>query len=183
MTTPPAQPDRRYDQSRAGNAGEPYATHPTATPLVEGGRAVGPASPGANFLGAVVGLVGTVIGVSLVIAGSGLMHQHLVTFASGVDGGGLTILVLGVLLLGTVVALGAWAPATPMLGGLLVSFVGIVGLLSDDFVYTLYDTIPSETDASYLYSWIGLGAMLALGLLLIASGLACSLARRRRPRL
>lgn len=166
-TTPPGQPDQQI----------PPALHDESA---DGGVGAGPASLAANLVGAVLGLVGTVIGVSLVIAGSGLVYEHTRTFTSGVDGGGITLLVLGVVVLGAVVVAGAWAPATPVLGGLVVSFFGVVGLLSTDVVETVSDTLPSDTDRGYLYSWVALGAMLTLGLLLLAAGLACSLARRRR---
>ena len=185
MTTPPGQPVEPYPH--AGSSTTPTTSDSAAMAAsgpadAQGARRRYPGagvSLAANLVGAFVGLIGALVGVSLVIAGSSLVHRRLMTFGTGVDGGGITLLLIGVLVLGVVIALGAWSPAAPIFGGVLVSFVGIVGLLSNDFIDSVSDLLPSRSDASYLYSWIGLGAMLTLGLLLIAAGVGCALSRRR----
>ncbi|HEY9410696.1 MAG TPA: hypothetical protein VIP77_14045 [Jiangellaceae bacterium] len=182
MTTPPGQPVEPYPHAGSPTTSTTPTTAASGPAGVQDPRRRHPGagtSLAANLVGAFVGLIGALVGVSLVIAGSSLIHRRLMTFGTGVDGGGITLLLIGVLVLGVVIALGAWSPAAPIFGGVLVSFVGIVGLLSNDFIDSVSDLLPSRSDASYLYSWIGLGAMLTLGLLLIAAGVGCALSRRR----
>ncbi|WP_409183378.1 hypothetical protein F9C11_02740 [Amycolatopsis sp. VS8301801F10] len=136
----------------------------------------------ARVLSGLSGLVLTPIAIG-VLAFGGFRQQAKVaaTFAEHGDSLGATLLVIGALLLVGVAALGAWSSAGPVVGGLVWGVLpGVVTLVSPRTGYDLLRLLPGDEVAAGFGGWLVSGALLGTGFLLVGTGLATTLARRRR---
>lgn len=180
---PPAAPaaderaEHRTDARRA-------QTEPPARDLPEP-----PSRPGAgrHLLAALLGLVLTPFALTLVGIGNGRLADIAGTSDMGTDLLGGTLLGLGVLMLAVIVLLGVWSVALPIVGGLVwgiglgVAYLVVPTAMRDGAeAMTTDGSVPVEVEQ---LADAGMnGSLLVLGTLLVAAGLATSLARRRGRR-
>jgi hypothetical protein len=142
---------------------------------------------GSHLLAALLGLVLTPFALTMVGIGTGRLADIAGTSDMGTDLLGGTLLSLGVLMLAVIVLLGTWSAALPIVGGLVWG----VGLGAAYLIFptamrdgaeamTAEGTVPVEVEQ---LADAGMnGSLLVLGALLVAAGLAVSLARRRGRR-
>lgn len=148
-----------------------------------------PAKPGAgrHLLGTLLGLVLTP--VALLLTGIGVARLADVVSAeeAATDPLGLTLLIVGVVLLAIIVLLGAWSPAVPITGGLVwgiglgLAFLFIPGIMQDVLESMSADrVVPGGVEQ--LADTAMSGTLLVTGTLLLAAGVAAARARRRGRR-
>ncbi|WP_244223556.1 hypothetical protein [Amycolatopsis circi] len=153
----------------------PYPAQP-ATVSQPASRAV------ARVLSGLCGLVLTPVAIG-VLAYGGYRQQTQVsaTFAEHGDGLGMTLMVVGALLLVGVAVLGAWSSTGPIVGGLIWGVLpGVATLVSPRTGIDLLRLLPADELAAGFGGWLVSGALLGTGFLLVGAGLATTLARRRR---
>ncbi|MYW91081.1 hypothetical protein G3I59_10810 [Amycolatopsis rubida] len=136
----------------------------------------------ARVLSGLSGLVLTPIAIG-VLAYGGYRQQAKVsaTFAEHGDSLGTTLLAIGALLLIGVAVLGAWSSAGPIVGGVVWGVLpGVTTLVSPRTGYDLLRLLPGDELAAGFAGWLVSGALLGAGFLLVGTGLATTMARRRR---
>ncbi|MFI6027922.1 hypothetical protein [Amycolatopsis magusensis] len=130
-----------------------------------------------RVLSGLAGLVLTPIALYLVSEG-GLRDQRVTAelLRPGHDTLGLTLLVLGALLLLGVAALAAVSSTGPLLGGLVWGVVpGVLFVVAPVWSYR---RLAGVGDLG-LRLWLSVGALLAVGMLLVGTGVGAAIARRR----
>lgn len=140
-----------------------------------------------HLLATVLGLVVTPFALLLIGVGTSRLADIAGTNEMGTDMLGTTLLVIGLVMLAVLVLLGVWSPAVPVVGGLVwgiglgVAYLAVPGAMQDAAQAMTSDgTIPVAIDQ---LAEAGMnGYLLVLGTLLVAAGLATSLARRRGRR-
>lgn len=197
----PDHPDRPDDPPRApglippprpaGDAGTPpVIAAPGPQVAAPQGRAdetplpEPPGRPGIarHALGVLLGLVLTPVG--LLLAGIGTARLADAAASSDpVDALGLSLLVVGALVLVAVVLLGLWSPAVPVAGGALwgvalgTAYLAVPHLLDDGLTAASGDRVlPAAVEQ--LTEVAETGQLLVTGLLLVAAGIATGGARR-----
>lgn len=137
---------------------------------------------GRHLLGLLLGLVLTPVALLLV----GIGTSRLSDVASGdatTDALGLTLLVLGAVLLAVIVLLGAWSPAVPITGGLVwgvalgLAYLVVPDVMSDAVDQMLGDRVLPAAVEQLTDSAMS-GQLLVTGTLLMAAGIATAVARR-----
>ncbi|WP_051729162.1 MULTISPECIES: hypothetical protein [unclassified Amycolatopsis] len=158
---------------------EPYSVYPPA-----GGPVAAPAGSRAvaRVLSGLCGLVLTPVALGLLAYGS-YLHQRQIaaSFAEHGDALGITLAVAGAVLLFGVAVLGAWSGTGPIAGGLVWCLVpGVITLVAPRSAFDLLDLLPRGQMTVGVAGWMSSGALLGTGFLLVGTGLAVRLARRRR---
>lgn len=137
---------------------------------------------GRHVLGVLLGLVLTPVALLLV----GIGTSRLSEVASGdatTDALGLTLLVLGAILLAVLVLLGAWSPAVPITGGLVwgvalgLAYLVVPDVMADAVDRMLGDRVLPAAVEQLTDSAMS-GQLLVTGTLLVAAGIATAVARR-----
>jgi hypothetical protein len=137
---------------------------------------------GRHLLGVLLGLVLTPVALLLV----GIGTSRLSEVASGsatTDALGLTLLVLGAVLLAVIVLLGAWSPAVPITGGLVwgvalgLAYLVVPDAMADAVDQMLGDRVLPAAVEQLTDSAMS-GQLLVTGTLLVAAGIATAVARR-----
>lgn len=137
---------------------------------------------GRHLLGVLLGLVLTPVALLLV----GIGTSRLSEVASGdatTDALGLTLLVLGAILLAVIVLLGAWSPAVPITGGLVwgvalgLAYLVVPDVMADAVDQMLGDRVLPAAVEQLTDSAMS-GQLLVTGTLLVAAGIATAVARR-----
>lgn len=142
-----------------------------------------PARPGfvRHLLGVVLGLVVTPVALLLVGVGLARLADIAGTARMGTDVLGLSLLVVGVVLLAAVVLLGAWTPALPITGGLVWGIgLGAAYLAlpnrTNRTIEQVFGEVPAPADQ--LAQTAMSGYLVLVGTLLLAAGIAIGVARR-----
>jgi hypothetical protein len=142
---------------------------------------------GRHLLAALLGLVLTPFALTLIGIGTGRLADIAGTTDMGTDLLGGTLLSLGVVMLVVIVLLGVWSAALPVVGGLVwgvglgVAYLVVPTAMRDGAeAMTADGAVPVEVEQ--LADTGMSGSLLVLGALLVAAGLATSLARRRGRR-
>ena len=132
----------------------------------------------ANVLGAIGGLVVAVIALGVLVHASSELSNRLVTFRETevVD---VLVLLVGVALLGGVVISGRFAPAAPMVAGAVLVVFGLIAMFSNDFLSWVFRKYPVDRDRPGVTTWLATGFTVVVGGLMIASGIASTIGRRR----
>lgn len=140
-----------------------------------------------HLLATVLGLVVTPFALLLIGVGTSRLADIAGTNDMGTDLLGTTLLVVGLVMLAVLVLLGVWSPAVPIVGGLVwgiglgVAYLTVPGAMEDAAQAMTSDgSVPVAIDQ--LAEAAMSGYLLVLGTLLVAAGLATSLARRRGRR-
>ncbi|WP_326568224.1 hypothetical protein VSH64_41710 [Amycolatopsis rhabdoformis] len=155
---------------------DPYTTY--QPPVYE---APPPSRALARVFSGLLGLVLTPVAFGLLAAG-GYRQQVIVMEALTArrDGLGIALTVAGAILLLGVAALGAWSSTGPLLGGVVWGVLpGVVALAMPEWGFDLLNALPHGGLSYGLSSWLFSGALLASGFLLVGTGLAATVARRR----
>lgn len=135
-----------------------------------------------RLLSALGGLTLTPIGLSL-LAWGGLRQQQLIQATANPNRDNLSIALVagGALLLLAVAALGAASASGPIIGGLIWGVApGIATLAVPQWGFHLVNLMPKSDIAYGLMDLLFIGGLLGIGFLLIGTGLASALVRRRR---
>lgn len=172
---PYRDPRRPYEDVESYEPYEPYDDDL----VVEDSRA----GRGARrAISGVAGLVLTPVALGL-LAWGGLRQQMLVqaTLSTQRDVFSIGLLVGGGILLLAVALLGAVSATGPVLGGFVWGVVpGVATAAVPQWGFELVKYLP-QTDVTYgITSWLFIGGLLGTGFVLIGTGLATRLARRRR---
>ncbi|MBB1157743.1 hypothetical protein H4281_31745 [Amycolatopsis sp. DR6-1] len=136
----------------------------------------------ARVLSGLCGLVLTPVALGLLAYGS-YRHQRQIaaSFAEHGDALGITLMATGAVLLFGIAVLGAWSGTGPVAGGLVWGLVpGVLTLVSPRSAFDLLDLLPRGEMTVAVVGWMSSGALLGTGFLLLGTGLAARLARRRR---
>ncbi|WP_245633927.1 hypothetical protein [Amycolatopsis jejuensis] len=153
---------------------QPYPAYPPAVNQ-PAGRAV------PRVLSGLCGLVLTPVALGLMGFGGFRQQQVLTTFSTRSDALGIALLVAGAVLLLGVAALGAWSSAGPVTGGLVWCVLpALVALAMPRWGLEILNVLPRGNMNYGLATWLFSGALLGVGFLLVGTGLAATLARRRR---
>ena len=148
-----------------------------------------PAKPGLgrHLLGILLGLVLTP--VALLLTGIGVARLADVVSAeeAATDALGLTLLIVGVVLLAVVVLLGAWSPTVPITGGLVWGIgLGLAFLFTPAVMQDALESMSADRvvpgGVEQLADTAMSGTLLVTGTLLLAAGIAAARARRRGRR-
>ncbi|HEY3437855.1 MAG TPA: hypothetical protein VGK35_09225 [Actinotalea sp.] len=142
---------------------------------------------GRHLLGILLGLVLTP--VALLLTGIGMARLADATSTDGAIGDvlGLTLLIIGVVLLAVIVLLGAWSPMVPITGGLVwglalgIAFLVLPTTLGDWLGQWSADSVLPNGVQRLTDSAMS-GSLLAIGAPLVAAGIAAARARRRGRR-
>lgn len=153
-----------------------------------------PPKPGAkrHLLGILVGLLLTPVGLILATVGAERISDAMglgtgQAQTSAPDWLGITLVVLGTLILAAIVLLSTWSPALPITGGLVWALTPAVVVLSAPWLLTdLIEALPGGVEvnpsgASMDWS-IVVSFLLVVGALLVAAGVAAAQARRKGRR-
>jgi hypothetical protein len=132
----------------------------------------------ANALGAIGGLVVTALAAGVMLHASAKLASRYTLFGEA-RVADILLLLVSVAMFGAVIIGGRFAPAGPIVPGVALGAVGLAGLLSFDFSSWLFRNYPIERDARGLIGWISLGAFVVIGGLMVGSGIASALPRRR----
>lgn len=201
MSTPT---DRTREQGhgegrgRHREGGQPDSTAQGATVLRgderEERRPEPPPRPGAkrHLLGILVGLLLTPVGLMLATGGAERISDAMALGSgragtSAPDWLGISLLILGTLILAGMVLLSTWSPALPITGGLVWALAPAVVVLSAPWLLTdLIGALPGGVEvnpsgASMDWS-IVVSFLLVVGALLVAAGVAAARARRKGRR-
>jgi hypothetical protein len=144
-----------------------------------------PRRPGAgrHVLAGLLGLLLTPVGLLLVGVGIARLGDIAGT-GEGTDVLGLSLLLLGALLLGAIALLGAWSPALPLVGGVVwglglgTAYLAAPGVMEDTAESMTADgTVPASVEQ--LAEAAMSGYLAVVGILLVTAGLAAAVARRR----
>ena len=138
---------------------------------------------GRHLLGFLLGLVLTPVALLLTGIGTARMADIVGTESPLTDALGLTLLVVGALLLAVIVLLGAWSPTVPITGGLVwgvglgVAYLVVPAALDDTVEALSADrVVPAAVDQ--LTEGAMSGQLVVTGILLLAAGIATAVARR-----
>jgi hypothetical protein len=136
----------------------------------------------AHVVSALGGLVLTPVALGLLSWG-GLRQQQLIqaTLSTNRDALGIALLAGGAILLLVVAALGALSAVGPILGGLIYGVLpGVAAMAVPEWGFRLVNQMPKSDIAYGVMDFLFIGGLLGVGFLLVGSGLANALVRRRR---
>ncbi|MEV5714129.1 hypothetical protein AB0L41_09540 [Amycolatopsis mediterranei] len=136
----------------------------------------------AHVVSALGGLVLTPVALGLLSWG-GLRQQQLIqaTLSTNRDPLGIALLAGGAILLLVVAALGALSAVGPILGGLIYGVLpGVAAMAVPEWGFRLVNLMPKSDIAYGVMDFLFIGGLLGVGFLLVGSGLANALVRRRR---
>ncbi len=194
---PPPQPHQKQaplpyagGQSRVGQPGQPTSGGQPSAPQYAGGAPyAGPGLPPAprrggsralaNFLGVLLSIVLTPIGIGLLGHFSYQRFREMQIFLEPNQNLiALLCVIAGVVLLFLVAASAGWAPAGPVVAGLLFGVLpGLVYLVAPTWSMRTTFDLPGDVGL-WLGTYGALSMLLLLGWLLVGAGLAGALARR-----
>ncbi|MEU4249508.1 hypothetical protein AB0F15_19060 [Amycolatopsis sp. NPDC026612] len=135
-----------------------------------------------HVVSALGGIVLTPVALGLVSWG-GFRQQQLVqaTLSTNRDSLGIALLAGGAILLLVVAALGALSAVGPILGGLIYGVLpGVAAMAVPEWGFRLVNMMPKSDIAYGVMDFLFIGGLLGVGFLLVGSGLANALVRRRR---
>ncbi|MDT8909608.1 hypothetical protein [Amycolatopsis sp. PS_44_ISF1] len=134
-----------------------------------------------RWLSGVLGLVLTPVALGLLsYGGFRAQPSPLGEVVADRDAPGVALLAGGAILLLVVAALGAWSSTGPLAGGLVWGVLpGVIGLAMPRWDLDLLRLLPDELRGGAL-RWLFSGGLIAAGFLLVGTGLAATLVRRRR---
>lgn len=138
---------------------------------------------GRHLLGTLLGLLLTPLALLLVGIGTARLSDVAGSGDPATDALGLTLLILGTLLLAVIVLLGAWSPAVPVVGGLVwgiglgVAYLVVPDLMSDTVDSMVGDRVLPAAVEQLTESAVS-GQLLVTGTLLLVAGVAAARARR-----
>ncbi|MBO1753071.1 hypothetical protein J4G33_14760 [Actinotalea sp. BY-33] len=193
-TTGAPAPSRQEPTVPQGPATPPLQTASTSDATHETRRSAAaaerreieaPSKPGfgRHLLGVLLGLVLTPVALLLVGIGTARLADVAGTSSAGTDALGLTLLIIGVVLLAVIVLLGTWSPAVPLTGGLVwglalgIAYLVVPGIM-DDAVTAMTGTRVLPAAVEQLTTTAMSGQLLVTGTLLVAAGIAAGRARR-----
>jgi hypothetical protein len=136
----------------------------------------------AHLVSALGGLLLTPVALGLLSWG-GLRQQQLIqaTLSTNRDPLGIALLAGGAILLLVVASLGALSAVGPILGGLIYGVLpGVAAMAVPDWGFRLVNLMPKSDIAYGVMDFLFIGGLLGVGFLLVGSGLANALVRRRR---
>ena len=136
----------------------------------------------ARVLSALGGLLLTPVALGLLSWG-GLRQQQLVqaTLSTNRDAMGIALLAGGAILLLVVGTLSAVSAIGPILGGLVWGVLpGVAAMAMPEWGFRLVNQMPKSDIAYGVMDWLFIGGLLGVGFLLVGTGLAAALVRRRR---
>jgi len=136
----------------------------------------------AHLVSALSGLLLTPVALGLLSWG-GLRQQQLIqaTLSTNRDPLGIALLAGGAILLLGVAALGALSAVGPILGGLIYGVLPSVATMAvPEWGFRLVNRMPKSDIAYGITDFLFIGGLLGVGFLLVGSGLANALVRRRR---
>ena len=173
----------------AGVAGGVRTSGATDTDARTGLLPEPPPRPGAgrHFLGTLLGLALTPVALLLIGIGTARLADVAVADEAMTDVLGLTLLIVGVVLLAVIVLLGAWSPMVPIAGGLVwgiglgVAFLVVPTTMSDRLEGMSADNVVPGGVEQLAENAMS-GSLLVTGTLLVAAGIAAARARRRGRR-
>ncbi|WP_024285853.1 hypothetical protein [Cellulomonas sp. KRMCY2] len=177
---PPAVPETRRNL-RADHATGAHEHGDEAVPELP----EPPGKPGIarHLVGFLLGLVLTPVALLLTGIGTARMADLVGTDSPLTDALGLTLLVVGALLLAVIVLLGVWSPTVPITGGLVwgvclgVAYLVVPAALDDTVEALSADrVVPAAVDQ--LTEGAMSGQLVVTGILLLTAGLATAIARR-----
>jgi hypothetical protein len=136
----------------------------------------------AHVVSALGGLVLTPVALGL-LAWGGLRQQQLIqaTLSTNRDAMGIALMAGGAILLLVVGALGALSAIGPILSGLVYGVLpGVATMAVPEWGFKLVNQMPKSDIAYGVMNWLFIGGLLGVGFLLVGTGLATALVRRRR---
>lgn len=144
-----------------------------------------PRKPGAgrHLLGALLGLLLTPVALLLVGIGTSRLSDVAGSGNPAGDVLGLTLLVLGAVLLAVIALLGAWSPLVPLTGGVVwglalgTAYLVVPDLMQDTVDVVLGDRVLPAVVEQVTESAMS-GLLVVVGALLLAAGVAAGRARR-----
>lgn len=153
---------------------EPYTAYQPAVAEPRG-RAV------PRLLSGILGLVLTPVALGLLSYGGLRTQQNeMAMVVTQRDAPAIAMVAGGAILLLVVAALGAWSSTGPLLGGLVWGVLpGVVGLAMPEWDLRVLRALPFDL-MSGASIWLFSGGLIAAGFLLVGTGLAATLVRRRR---
>ena len=182
---------RTVEERRLAEDRELQGRHADAADA-EARRAALPEAPpkpglGRHLLGILLGLVVTPVALLLTGIGTARLADVVSTEEAVTYPLGLTLLILGVVLLAVVVLLGAWSPAVPVTGGLVWGIgLGIAFLVVPDVMRSTLESMSADRvipgGVEQLAETAMSGTLLVTGTLLLAAGISAARARRRGRR-
>ncbi|MBO3083408.1 hypothetical protein [Cellulomonas fengjieae] len=172
-------------------ASEPTTTKPAAEDdahLFPDPNAPRRATFGSHVLGVLVGLILAPVGAGVLLLGeSRILEAQVGGWDASTEVLGIVLVTLGLLLLGCVLLLGLWTPAVPITGGGLLTLAGIVYLylpsVARDQTLDLLTSSGWRVTVTQVTVAGTSGMALAVGFLLLLSGIVTAVARRRGVRL
>lgn len=138
---------------------------------------------GRHLLGALLGFLLTPVALLLVGIGTSRLSDVAGSGDPASDALGLTLLVLGAVLLGVIVLLGAWSPLVPLTGGIVwglglgIAYLVVPGLMQDTVDPVVEDRVLPAVVEQLTESAMS-GQLVVTGSLLVAAGIAAGRARR-----
>jgi hypothetical protein len=165
--------DENYDDY------EGYEEYEQTPEVVPGER---PRRGSSHVVSALGGLVLTPVALGLLSWG-GLRQQQLIqaTLSTNRDSLGIALLAGGAILLLVVAAFGALSAVGPILGGLIYGVLpGVAAMAMPEWGFRLVNLMPKSDIAYGVMDFLFIGGLLGVGFLLVGSGLANALVRRRR---
>lgn len=142
---------------------------------------------GRHLLGTLLGLLLTPVALLLVGIGTARLDDVAGSGDPATDALGLTLLILGTLLVAVIVLLGAWSPAVPIVGGLVwgiglgVAYLAVPDLMADTVESMVGERVLPAAVEQLTESAVS-GQLLVTGTLLLAAGIAAARARRNGRR-
>ena len=136
----------------------------------------------AHVVSALGGLVLTPVALGLLSWG-GLRQQQLIqaTLSTNRDAPGIALLAGGAILLLLVASLAALSGVGPILGGLIYGVLpGVAAMAVPEWGFKLVNLMPKSDIAYGVMDFLFIGGLLGVGFLLVGTGLAAALVRRRR---
>ena len=138
---------------------------------------------GRRLIGALLGFVLTPVALTLTGIGTARLSDIAGTSDMGTDLLGGTLLTIGVVMLAVIVLLGIWTTSVPIVGGLVwgvalgLAYLIVPGVMQDGAEAMTADrSVPEAIDQ---VADAGMsGYLVVLGVILVAAGLATTLARR-----
>ena len=139
---------------------------------------------GSHVLGVLVGLVLGPIGVAVLLLGqSRILQAQVGGWDASTEVLGITLVSLGLLLLGCVLLLALWTPAVPLTAGTLLTLAGILYLFVPSVVREQTLNVLSSSGWRLTVTQVTVagtsGTVLSVGFLILLAGVVAAMARRR----
>lgn len=171
--TPPQATQPAGDQTRADDPAlfpAPNAPHRTAT--------------GTHVLGALAGLLLAPLAVTVLLLGqSRILAVQVVGWDDAIDWSGVVLVVLALVALGWVALLAVWTPAAPITGGVVLTVLGALALVTPHLVHAQVVRVVDESSWRSTALEVTVagtsGTLLVAGFLLLLAGVVALAAHRR----